>query len=56
MVEKTQKRVHRVVLKYPMGISHSVFIRARTRAAAEKRALRQNPKAIGIDRSPYPQS
>lgn len=50
------KRVHRIVLKFPMGLSHSVFVRAYTRSEAEKRALRQNPKASGIDRSPYPQS
>jgi hypothetical protein len=50
------KRVHRVVLRFPKGLSHSVFVRAYTRSEAEKRALRQNPKASGIDRSPYPQS
>jgi hypothetical protein len=58
MIDQTKrtKRVHRVVLKFPMGLTHSVFIRAYTRSEAEKRALRQNPKSTGIDRSPYPQS
>ena len=50
------KRLHRIVLQFPMGVTHSVFVRAYTRDQAEKRALRQNPKATGIDRSPFPQS
>jgi hypothetical protein len=56
MLAMKQKRLHRIVLKYPGGLSHSVFIRAHTREQAERRALRQNPKSTGIDRSPYPQS
>lgn len=46
----------RVVLAYGGGITRSVFIKAKTRAAAEEKALRRYPKAIGIDHSPYPQN
>lgn len=53
---KNQKRVHRVVLKFPLGLTHSVFVRAYTRSEAEKKALRQNPDAIGVDYDPFPQS
>jgi hypothetical protein len=56
MPVKRQKRVHRVVLTFPFGLSHSVFIRAYDRSEAERKALKQNPEATGIDYSPFPQT
>lgn len=55
-VQGKQKRVHRIVLKFPYGLTHSVFIRAYNRSEAEEKALKQNPDAIGIDDDPFPQS
>ncbi len=54
--KKEQKRIHRVVLKFPLGLTSSVFIRSRDREDAERRALRQHPEAVGIDHPHYPQS
>jgi hypothetical protein len=53
-MKKRPKSNYRVVLQYRHGITHSVFIKARTREEAEKRALRRYPEAIQIDRSPFP--
>lgn len=53
-VTHMQKRMHRVSLKYPMGLTRSVFVKARGTADAERVALEKNPDAIGIDRSLYP--
>lgn len=54
--QKKQKRLHRVVLRYNHGITRSVFIRSYDRAHAEKRALKQNPNAIGIEHTKFPLS
>jgi hypothetical protein len=51
---KQKEQVYRVVLAFPLSVTRSVFVRAKSRETAEKRALRRNPKAIGIDRSPFP--
>jgi hypothetical protein len=54
MNPKVKQQVYRVVLGYRNGMSHSVFIKAKDRKTAEKRALRRNPDATHIDRSPHP--
>ena len=53
---KTKRQLYRVVLVFPLGISHSVFVKERSRAKAEEYALRKYPRATGIDRSPSPQN
>ncbi len=53
---RKQKMVYRVVLKYRYGLTHSVFIRAYDRPSAQKRALKQNPDAIGIEHTKFPLS
>jgi hypothetical protein len=55
-METTKKQVYRVVLRFPPGITRSVFVKERSRAKAEKAALRKYPDAIRVDRSPYPQN
>lgn len=50
----TRKLVYRVVLQFGNGLTRSVFIRAKNRAEAERRALYRYPKAIAIDHSPNP--
>ena len=55
-MRRAKKKVWRIVLKYPNTISHSVFIREYDRGRAEEKALRQNPEAVGIDRSSHPQT
>lgn len=51
-----KRKMFRVVLKYDLGLTRSVFIRAMTRDEAERRALRRYPSAIAIDHSFYPQN
>lgn len=53
-VEVTKKYLYRVVLKYDMGLTRSVFIKATSRKEAERRALHRYRTAIGIDRSMSP--
>lgn len=48
------KQMYRVVLKYDLSLTRSVFIRATNRQEAERRALKRYPTAIGVDRSFYP--
>lgn len=55
-METTKKQVYRVVLRFPPGITRSVFVKERSRAKAEKAALRKYPDATGIDRLPHPQN
>jgi hypothetical protein len=53
---KQKLHMYRVVLAFEFGVTRSVFVKAKSRETAEKRALRRNPTAIGIDRSPFPQN
>lgn len=55
MAKKPKHQRYKVVLGYDFGITRSVFIRARNREAAEKLAMRRNPKATHINRSPSPE-
>lgn len=48
MRTKSQQQVHTIVLEFPLGIIRSVKVKAATREAAERRALKRNPSAIGI--------
>lgn len=50
---KSKKKMHRINLVYPQGITRSVFYKARSRESAVKTALRRNPTAIGTSRSPF---
>jgi hypothetical protein len=51
-----KKKMFRVVLKYDLELTRSVFIRANDRLDAERRALRRYPTAIAVDHSFYPQN
>ena len=53
---KTKRQLYRVVLVFPLSITHSVFVKERSRTKAEEYALRKYPNAIRVDRSPFPQN
>jgi hypothetical protein len=53
---KQKQTMYRVVLRFPLTITRSEFVRAKNREDAERRALKRNPTAIGIDHSPFPQN
>lgn len=53
---KQKEQVFRVTLVFPLGVTRSVFVKAKNRSTAEKRALRKYPSATQIDRSPFPQN
>lgn len=54
MSRRKQKRVHRIYLRFPYGLSYSVFVRAYDRAEAEEKALKQHSDALGVNRSEIP--
>lgn len=54
--KQDRRKVYRVVLAFPLGMSRSVFVKAKNKQQAERRALRKYPAATGVDRSPYPQN
>lgn len=49
-----RKQVYRVVLRYNLEMTRSVFIRATSRSEAERIALKRYRDAIGIERTMYP--
>lgn len=51
-----KKLIYRVVLKFDFELTRSVFVKAKNREAAERLALKRNPTAIKVDRSPFPQN
>lgn len=51
-----REKVFRVTLRFPLGITRSVFIKANSRPKAEKKALKKYPSATQVDRSPFPQN
>jgi hypothetical protein len=46
-----QKKVHRITLEFLNGITRTVTIKASDREVAERRALKHNPSAIGVNRN-----
>jgi hypothetical protein len=52
---REKQKVYRVVLMSKFGVSRSVFIEAKNREAAERKALRRHPHTR-IDHSPFPQN
>ena len=50
----SRKQLYRVVLKYNLELTRSVFIRATSRSDAERIALKRYRNAIGIERTMYP--
>lgn len=48
MQTKTTKKLHVVVVEFPNGNTKTVKVKAADLDAAEKRALKFNPSAIGI--------
>lgn len=49
-----RRLVYRVVLQFRLGITHSVFIKAKTRHEAEQIALARYPDAVQVHRPFYP--
>jgi hypothetical protein len=53
---RVKRKVYRVVLVFPYGITRSVFVRDKDRVRAEQHALKKYPSAVRVDYSPYPQN
>lgn len=53
-VTREKRKVYRVVLVFPFGITRSVFIRDKNRVLAERHALRKYRTALSVDHSPFP--
>jgi hypothetical protein len=47
---KSSKKLHRIELEFPNGITRTVKAKAATREKAEQRALKFNPAATGVKR------
>ena len=48
MQNKKTSRVYQITLVYENNLTRDVKVRAKSREVAEKRALKRNPNAIGI--------
>lgn len=55
-VTTQHKQMYRVVLDFDFGLTRSVFVYAKSRSEAERKALRKYPEAKGICRVPFPQN
>jgi len=45
---KPQQQLYIFTLEFPKGITRTVKVKAASREAAERRALKRNPTAIGV--------
>jgi hypothetical protein len=48
--KKSRKQVYNIPIEFKNGVSRNVKVKATSREAAEKRALKFNPRAVGIKR------
>lgn len=51
MRQKSAQRSFSIVLRYEHEITRTVKVKAASREAAENRALKRNPNAIGVKRN-----
>jgi len=49
--DKATKKLFNITLMYSNNLTRTVKVKATTREIAEQRALKRNPKAIGIQRA-----
>jgi hypothetical protein len=50
MRSRPGQKLFRVVLQYPNEMTRTVTVKASSREVAESRALKRNPRAIGVKR------
>lgn len=48
------RKTYRVTLVFPNSVTRSVFVKDKNRVKAEQHALKKYPRAIRVDRSPFP--
>lgn len=48
---KASKKVHTITLVYENNLTRTVKVKASSREIAERRALKRNPNALGVQRS-----
>lgn len=51
MQSKKASRVYQITLVYENNLTRDVKVRAKSREVAERRAMKRNPNAIGIQRA-----
>lgn len=50
MQPKPSKRLYNIIIEFANGMTRSVKVKAATREAAENRALKFHPNAVGVKR------
>lgn len=50
MQTRKSKQLFRIELRFPGGLTRGVKVRAVTREIAERKAMKHNPGAIGVQR------